>query len=402
MNNPSQIKQNDEDAKNDLEQFLPRRPGTPLPPSERKFRPWHKPRKQYIRKKQWLYEIERLIESIDLPIDNKVFRYLTLPSEDMIDIRVLGENLTSRNLKLKYLGYFKTDDQSLETRMNIAENDIKGSTYIHDSSIVVRELLEETAVKESIAYNALREHGPFHAINIDLCNHFAFPPKNAKTCVDAINSIVNLQVSRHQSSWLLFLTTRVEPECVDRRHFAAFLSAIVDNMKKSTLFKDRLSSVLSTHEITETLEFDEAKKMPISEFKDFFCIGFGKWLLSFLSTAIPQVKVEMLPSYYYSVHAKKPDMLSLAYKFSLNTTLPTDNYNLISNQTENTNLIPANESEIQSGIQIIQETLSLTDLDTKLLIDSDEMERMREDSKVYLKKAGYDIARYNEFIAGIS
>lgn len=75
-------------------------------------------------------------------------------------------------------------------------------------------------------------------MNIDLCQNFAAPRvENVYACVDAIASIVNLQIERLQKSWLLFVTTRVTPEHIDAAHLEAFVSAILENVARSREFK---------------------------------------------------------------------------------------------------------------------------------------------------------------------
>jgi hypothetical protein len=46
-------------------------------PEQLKFLPWHRPRKQFVRQRQWSAEIERLLD--DCPITDGKLKYLGLP-----------------------------------------------------------------------------------------------------------------------------------------------------------------------------------------------------------------------------------------------------------------------------------------------------------------------------------
>ena len=52
----------------------------------REFKPWHKPRKQYIRLRQWCAIVRWLIRKVGMQQGDSL-RYLGLPGEDLLDIR---------------------------------------------------------------------------------------------------------------------------------------------------------------------------------------------------------------------------------------------------------------------------------------------------------------------------
>lgn len=383
----------------ELVDYLPQRPETPQAPQQLRFKPWHKPRKQFIRRKQWWQEIEALLNEHHMPPDNRVLRYLTLPSEDMIDVRVLTEELAGRDVRLKYLGYcdVKTGSRDDE-RMNLADNSVRESVVVEPSSIIVRERLEDAANADSLAFGALREHGPFHAVNIDLCQNFAAPRvENVYACVDAIASIVNLQIERLQKSWLLFVTTRVTPEHIDAAHLEAFVSAILENVARSREFKRQAVDLFCAEGLALTEKLARARELPFEDYKNLFCVGLGKWLLAYVSNSVPQLKLEMLPSYYYSVYAGNPDMLSLAYRCTLQTQAPADPTGLatgvgVAHQHEN-----IAGDEVDLGLKILEKTKTLIDLDNHLAGSPTEMNAMILESARFLKLAGYNVDNYREF-----
>lgn len=409
------------DPEESLADYLPIQPST-SEPIKREFKPWHKPRKQFIRRKQWCHEIARLLKNINFPPDNKVLRYLTLPSVDMLDVRVLANSLNRNDVKLKYLGFcnVRVNTQG-DSQMSVSEADVKGLDKIDDTSIVVRDMLEMTGNLNSQAFKHLDNNGPYHVVNIDLCNHFAAPKKDkVYGCIDAIKSISKVQVEKSRDSWLFFLTTRIQPDYIDANHLKAFLGAIEHNIKQSPDFKNKFDSLFSglggdiisrLGSLVEALNREKASDvvtdyennqsgMPphISheDFRKFFCVGFGKWLLAFLTTAIPQTKVEMLQSYFYSVESEGQEMLSLAYLCTPICSLPLDRFGLAGKAAvQNNNAV----DEVALALELTRMTSELVDLDELLANNSVLMEKMTTDAMKFLRQACYDIEDYASFAA---
>ena len=70
----------------------------------REFAPWHHPRKQFVRIKQWCAEVNRLIPMLGLA-QGDPFRYLTLPGNELLDVRALHGVVQSRGVTLRYTGF---------------------------------------------------------------------------------------------------------------------------------------------------------------------------------------------------------------------------------------------------------------------------------------------------------
>jgi len=388
-------------AEAELADYLPQRPKKPVNTKDRKFRAWHKPRKQYIRRKQWWHEIDAMLADVKMSPDNRVLRYLTLPSEDMIDVRVLSEELSAKGVKLKYLGYCDVKAGSeYDQRMNLADSAVRESPTVEASSIIVRERLEDTANEASLAFRALQEHGPFHAVNVDLCQNFAKPRvEDMYACVDAIGSIVRVQIERLQKTWLLFVTTRVTPNNIDTDHLEAFVKAVLDNINRSAEFHRQSAELFAADGLALTAKLAQAKNLPFDEFKTLFCMGLGKWLLAYVSQSTPRLKVEMLPSYYYSVHAGNPDMLSLAYRCTLVSQAPVDPSGLVVGAGLPSAGEQEQHDEVQLGLKILEHTRGLTDLDAYLADRPTEMAEMTTESAHFLSLAGYNVDTYSAFAA---
>jgi len=137
------------------------------PPEEKVFKAWHKPRKQWVRQEQWLKETESLIRRLRLD-GRSLLRYLSLPGEDMLDIRMIAKLCEKKGLGLKCLGYDEgARGLTNQTEVNISWNEVSNniettSTILPDNIAVLKNL-------RSQAFSYVKEHGPFDIINLDLC-----------------------------------------------------------------------------------------------------------------------------------------------------------------------------------------------------------------------------------------
>ena len=339
-------------------------------------------------------EVNGLLDTAHFPTDSKVFRYLTLPSEDMLDIRVLNEVLLGRDLRLKYLGFFKPSKASAEDeyRMNISDSSLKTSQQVDDSSEIIREKLESLGDSRSLAHRKLVDHAPFHAINIDLCSHFASPRGGgAPSLVRVIKQIADVQTERGADAWLLFLTTRIDRSQFDQAHRDAFIKAIQSNIQRSTLFGEQIAEMFQlSDQVEERLQ--DALQMSPEAFKDFFCLGFGKWFLCLLCNAYPQTAMEMLPGYYYTVQ-NGPDMLSLAYKCTAQRGKTRDDYDLVESGPQ----ARPEVDEVDLAMKVVVNTRGLLDVDEVLKQNVEIFEEMLRETESFLQLASYDVSVYRDF-----
>lgn len=191
----------------------------PLPfpeKSEREFQPWHRPRKQYVRTFQWSKELRRLAR--DLELDSEL-RYLTLPGNDLLDIRhLVGSVCSERGIRLKYLGFnsgaFPTDEG--QSGLNSAEFSIHRMKYIDPESQVFPGDFRQVGEPRSMPWQRVRESGPFHAINLDLCGGFAGREKavGIPNYFTALQALLQNQASS-DLEFLLFITTRMDDDSID-------------------------------------------------------------------------------------------------------------------------------------------------------------------------------------------
>src|SRR4051794_33064978 len=75
----------------------------PTEPTRKQFMPWHRPRKQFVRREQWWELVRRLYEGRP---DGAPLRYLGLPGVDLIDLRYLHDRVCNPvGRPLRFLGF---------------------------------------------------------------------------------------------------------------------------------------------------------------------------------------------------------------------------------------------------------------------------------------------------------
>lgn len=372
-----------------LDGILPTQPEKPVAPPRKHFKPWHRPRKQYVRRFQWLHEIQRLIEEMHFPEDSRIFRYLSLPGNDLLDVRSIQEVCVANELFLKYTGLNAVAPGSADhIELNLAVNDVNSLRGIHSQSIVLLEKLEAVAEPSSIAYGHVAQTGPYHCINIDLCGHLALKPQmsSTPTYIDAIAQLIQFQIQFGAQAWLLFLTARVDPDSVNTGNLHALIEAIQVNMLHHPPFRDGLAALICSKGDELNQKLKATRMLTPGQFKDIFCIGFGKWLLAYLQAAQPRMDCTKLPSYYYSVHSGRPDMVALAYKCEPRIVLPRDQYKLVADPLQEPRM-----SESQIAMTFLDATGSMPSVDEILAYNPEIMSRMIQETEGLLRAAGYPV-----------
>lgn len=358
-------------------------------PLQRPFEPWHRPRKQWVRRYQWHDSLIGMLRETHFPADARILRYLSLPGDDLLDVRVLREACEAAAVDLRFTGLNAVPAGSpRDIRMNIAESEVRGLAGIHQGSAILRERFETVANRESIAFAEVRDGGPFHAVNIDLCDHLALRPqgRGRHTAVDALAEVIQLQLRNAMHPWLLFITTRVAPDRIDADNIAALMQAVTDNVDANAGFEGRTAALLRTEaQGLRTLLADPARLEP-EEFTRLFALGFGKWLLRFVGAAHPERRLTMLPSCFYAVVPGRPDMLSLGFRCDVRTAPARDRYELVADRGRD-----AAAAEVDQALALLDVTERLMDLDAELAGDEQLMEAVTLESADLLRSAHYDV-----------
>ncbi len=346
------------------------------------FAPWHHPVKQFVRREQWANQVKRLIGN-----DQRLVTYLTLPGEDMLDVRILGELLKAQDCQLECLGFNSTgakkDDNG--SQLNI-QSAIRQEGLITDKSITLTDRIEEIAQQASQAENVLCQWRTFDVVNLDLCGHLS-TDGNPST-FDALNRIVDHQRSATRP-WLLMITTRVHPEHLSsaKEHFD---EAIQRNIDLDQSFVATLSESLGIDPAQLRSALPGIWSSADSNLTKLYAVGFGKYLLHLLHCQVQDpAHVELSSCLAYRVHASHPDMLSLAFRI----------------EPKKKKLIPAGIAsvsippvEVVHANQIARKAGRLGDVDEILRSDATKLEIFTNESENLLRVSNYDVSHFRAWV----
>lgn len=372
----------------DLVGRIARRAPVEAPP-QRPFQPWHRPRKQWIRRYQWHDSLVEMLRDTHFPADGRIMRYLSLPGDDLLDVRVLREACEQAGVDLRFTGLNSVGPGSArDVQLNIAESEVRGLARIHSGSAILRERFEAVANTGSLAFAEVRDGGPFHAVNIDLCDHIARRPQGEgqPTVIDALAEVIQLQLQHAMHPWLLFVTTRVAPGQIDAGNLAALIRAVTDNVAASNEFGQRTAALLRTEAEGLQAALADHNNLSPQAYMNLFALGFGKWLLRFVGEAHPDRTLRMLPSCFYAVHPERPDMLSLGFRCDVRHAPARDRYELVGQH-----VAESIESEVDQAMRLLDATQGMFDLDIRLAGDPQLAEAVTVESADLLRSAHYDV-----------
>jgi hypothetical protein len=369
-------------------------PSSFLPPGPKVFQPWHKPRKQYIRKYQWGKEVRELIERIDFR-DDRPLKYLGLPGEDMFDIRCLSDICLEHGLTLEYLGFNTSNSNQRSSDQTISENELIHISNIHKESRTVIDFIQSLADKNSIAYTTMNDMGPFDIVNLDLCTSVAQKTKEENTgsyrFFDAIYEILNFQTKTRIQPWLLFLTTRGEKDEQNQDDLNKLWSCVYSNLHDNDGFRGKLEALIGTS-MKEYETIDDIE-LEVYKFAQLFSIGVGKWLLETMMSAEPRCSVQMLDSYCYRVAHSKPNLISTAFIFCPQTQAPKNVASLAKQTSEES--IKINVKDLECSL--VDVVAHIKDVDVLLHHDAGILSQMIYESKELLKLARYNVDDYDKW-----
>jgi hypothetical protein len=364
---------------------------------KKEFKPWHKPRKQKVRK-SWAYNADRLMGKLEVPAGGgRIFRYLTLPGSDMLDIRSMKEALKRRGFKLHYLAFNAAGRNSAEERsLTLSANEISRHDWIDNSSKIVWQRLENLVAAENTdAYEHARKHGPYHAINLDLCDCLAFKDSSGArpSGLDVLGKLFQLQTERCNHDWLLFIATRIERSIVSTEYLERFVAVIQENAVSSEDFRTGLEALFQRYDSDLESVLAVPDGLPLAVFKDLFSVGLSKWLLKYLGSTSPRWGLRMLRSYCYSVEGGEPDMLSLVYRIEHFPQRSSDADGILEGQQPPS---PPPDETCYAKI-IVEKTTQLEDLDSSLQQDPDLFGELIQETAGLLQEANYDVTSYVEW-----
>jgi len=356
---------------------------------KQEFKPWHKPRKQYIREKQWLEHFLRILRTGKYG-KTDVINYFGLPGGDLLDINYIYSGLkdTSR-LKGKKLGFHgiinnKRDYEKAQGELSKLldnENVSKASRVDHLD-------FENLEYLNSEAWNRVRNFGPYHFINLDFCNNVL----NVNTLI-SLHYLLEYQMKMVSDlPWLLCLTTRLNKDSAHKEVIEKF-KKIVEGISKNNDILSRIEECFSAgyQYLLESNELESlVDKATVNETLQILLV---LWLLK---AAIARKNTILLKSSFkYSVDLfnRDADMHSFVFYFEKEDTVLPDALGLVKG------------SEVNTHTQTLEEavTLAFDHLKNCNFNVDDYLDKEPEQLEVYvsqmiglLVKCGYDVSGYRQ------
>jgi hypothetical protein len=363
-----------------------------VPRSRTKFKPWHKPRKHYVRINQWCHETRRLLKILNVGEGGEL-RYLGFPGEDLLDVRVLKGVCERSKVMLRYLGF---DSSMSSPELNLSRHEVNSGQYIQSASVVIADRLEEIAAQNTVAFQYASRHAPFDVINLDLCDSVTNLAENGVIPnLEAIRALCDLQIARRgQQPWLFFLTTRAVRDDLDPKTKQRLFEQLLKNINQSVDFAGALQGTLGLDNGLIQAELAKDGTLNADGWVRTYVLAVSKWLLHYMMDHDYSVSVEMLPSYLYSVHAKRRDMASLAFILHPAVSPRQDETGLTKGRAAVAGKV-LDEAELAS--QMVSRVAEMEDLDEKLANDRDLRERTFTKSAALLARLGYDMTSYRTF-----
>lgn len=375
--------------------------------TERKteFSPWHRPRKQCIRKYQWASEVAELLDKLDLS-EKRPLKYLTLPAADFMDIRVLHDEVKSQDVVMKYMGFntqLKSDDTQLKYELQLAEFEVTQLDNIDGNSKIYPDDFRDLSSEKSNAYEQIKHQGSFDAINLDLCDSIASQqPSDANNYFSAVNELLELQGKNRTEPWILFVSTHISRESVNSEVIEALVGVIQDNIQKSEEFRIELERItfIPAKEIQDVIlsHFLGANDEAWSAVFDCFCLGLGKWFLQLMLGSEPRWTVSLQKSYFYSVSGSEKDFAALCFKFDQISEKRIDRTGLGITSPEGGS---SEDPEIKCAKNILSQVASLEDVDEYLIREKEVWETLKGETRDILDICHYDVDKYDEWIKDV-
>lgn len=365
---------------------------------KRKIKPWHKPRKQWIRRHQWLKEIDSLCALLHFR-DGRPLRYLSLPGEDLLDVRVVRECCQKRNIKLKYLGLNEDySSDSPNTWLHIGCNEVNAHASVVRDSLVIKDRFEKLADKNSPASRYAEQYGPFDVVNLDLCSSISPLKSRDLNYYEALKSLANFQIKNRAGNepWLLLITSRTGGPWVLEEDMKKLANCIQANATAHADFAKSLNRLVSGGDSLAASADTKWSELEQGDFLNLFSVGFGKWLLQLLSSSTPKWSIKLLSSYSYKVAAKTPDMLSLAFLVEPHIEGVYDRSGLSSTQAHPTS---TGYDEKSFALELISDVAKIEDLDQKLDNDTEAYNTVEQETIDLLVSVRYDKKTVEEGLA---
>ena len=351
----------------------------------KKFKPWHKPRKQFVRREQWSALLRRLYEKRE-PRDP--LRYLGLPGTDLLDLRYLHEQLCRASERpLRFLG-FNMEAQagnSAYVQLSVSLDEVRRLPHVDAQSEVIPDDFRRISDRDSIAWSRTRRLGPFDVVNIDLCDGLASdPPQTDGSIYEALAQLTALQ-ARNPDPWLLLVTTRIGRGMFDADAEQRLVDIFHENVASCEGFVEACEQLLES----DVRSIDPATCSE-ADLINLMTVAVGKWLSALVQAHGPS-RVELASTHGYRIDpdAVREDLVSLAFRFNPVVAASPDALSPTA---------PASVDECATAKGILKRSARRLDVDTILEQQPEVLEELIGETERLLADARYEVAGYRPWL----
>lgn len=393
---------------------------THMEPPRDIFLPWHRVRKEYIRQYQWNELISRMIKrywkrqlqqpetewslddqgvdeiEIPLPADiamERTLKCLVIPGDDLLDVRALWRDIQPLKCTIRYLGFNESQGSDKHgTRVHIANNAVTSLPLVAKDSLVVQDRFETIRQTNSQAHRYLKNYGPYHVVNLDLCGSmFPNTAKDPQEYYDALVSLLTYQFQHQTGEWLLFVTTMVEPTAVEADKLRTLCGPTHQNVQKYEDFAKQIAKFLPVEIFQDGNTPMNITGLSGEQMVQLFGVALGKWLLALCQSSKPQWTIAMRRSYCYAISVQKgATMLSLAFELKSNISPPVDKTGMTKIELPQKSI----PDERQCAVKIAESVAAIRDVDAELTAQPELKMKLRDAQASLLEAAGYDREAY--------
>jgi hypothetical protein len=301
----------------------------PINNVQRHPKPWHRPRKQYVRRQQWATSLSRLIA--DAGLTGEV-SYLGLPGDEFLDVRYLASGpIATAGLKLKFLGFNDSDEAVAEAaestedasadipRLSALEETRNHMSIVGDSDVQPDDF-RRLAKVGSPAYLAVDKLGPFDIVNLDLTQSIFAKSYHGDTYTSAIRQLLGIQ-TRASHDWLLWVTTRVDKQAVHNAQAVMLLKIVQDRFTDCPALLTLWAPLFDAPSPAQI----DLESCSDRDYAGVIFIGMCLWLYGLGEQPVRQM-MSVKSSFRYRVRtdAETSDMFSLVVRVSPRVALPLD------------------------------------------------------------------------------
>lgn len=356
------------------------------------YKPWHKPRKQWVRDKQWWGYLQKLlIKPANNYADEVTIKYFGLPGAELLDVDYLSKKMLESTVlndkKLLIHGVVKSpkEKQVADSRLTKLIDRIN----IDENSKVERGEFEAIANRNSMLWNKMKSIAPYHFINLDFCDRVL-----EDATIGAVYNLLEYQFAKTvDKRWLFCLTTKIDTSETN----SALLGRLDECLHK--IEGDELA-IYNLEEYFEPVFELISKKRKISDyidnavkFTDIFLVGFVIWLVLTAIQCNVNFKLKSSSKYTIASDGEVPDMYSFVFEFNPFFAPQVDHTGIATTHCSE----PGQQVDIAAQKQNLMRKLSSTlDIDDMLGNNNDILEKYIDDTKQLLAGCGWDVSNYEQ------